>query len=83
MEIKWVEKTGQFANGKNAMVGKWAVGSVDWNSMKSQGSNLNYSATIMLPGLKNNCGAFESEADARAKVANTIMGWFAMALGNL
>jgi hypothetical protein len=72
---------GVFVAGDDCFVGKWNVGNVSWNGRKSKGDVGNdYRATCRLPGIKPDLGAFDTEAEAQARLVRAVEFWFAKAV---
>lgn len=74
-EIVWKEKTQQYANGKNAYVGKIIIGSCNWNSI-DRNTDLKYVASFDLPQLPIKNNKFKTEQEAMNMVEKHFKVWF-------
>lgn len=81
VKIKWVEKTGQYQNGKYAMVNRICVGSVDWNggisrtAPEEQRLAHQYIGTIRLPSIKNKVVYGDTEVACQDAVQKVVDDW--------
>ena len=62
-----------------ARVGVWNVGSVFWDSLRSKGSAKMHKAVVLLPGLNENLGHFETQKEAGDHLEKVVMDWFDVA----
>jgi hypothetical protein len=75
MEIKWEVQTRNYANGVDAILGKFKVGDVIWDSC-SNDKNLKYKVSCSLPGLKTHLGNYKTEELAKERLITAIEYWF-------
>ncbi|MEN4974054.1 hypothetical protein ABEH62_09255 [Pantoea eucalypti] len=79
MEIKvnWERQEQRFARGENLMVGKWCVGSISPDVVKSEHGNM--CVYTDLPGLKKRLKNRLNTEQAKAALENAVAYWFAEA----
>lgn len=75
MATEWKKNTGDFELGETFFLGKWKVGSVYYDSLRTRGDPLAYKATCSLPGIKAHLGTFETTEQAKAKVEFAVNYW--------
>jgi len=75
MNMKWEKSTLQYTSGENLFLGKWRVGGIHYNSLKSKDDPLKYKATCRLPGIKDDLGHFEDEDKAKSIVEFAVDHW--------
>jgi hypothetical protein len=73
-KVEWAVKEALYGpHGKQAMLGKFAVGYVSWNHFRKDEPR--YDACLALPGYKNRLGKFETEAEAMSRVESAVSSW--------
>ena len=80
-KVAWQKSEGRYVSGHDAMVGKWRVGQVEYDSCRSRDEDKMYRATCLLPGIKSSLGHHKDESAAKAKVEFAVAYWFE-GLGN-
>ena len=78
--VVWEQQTHQYAQGYDAKVGKWIVGSVAFDSLRTKGSKAVHKARCRLPGIKESLGNYEHESEARERVERAVAHWFREAI---
>lgn len=73
--LTYKKQTGIYQNGLDAMLGRWNVGSVFWDGMRSKDDPKTYKVTCRLPGIKDVVGNFEKEEDAKSKLQEVVNFW--------
>ncbi len=81
LSFRWAVKKGQHQNGENVYLNRIRVGMIDWNDMRSKGSDHSDNDWIcrtLLPSLteKSKIVYSGSREEARAKVERTVASWF-------
>jgi hypothetical protein len=74
MAVEWRDEVRKYGPaGRQAMLGKFIVGSAVWNQIhKNQPP---YEALLRLPGYKDRLGRFETETEAMACVERAVWLW--------
>ena len=70
--IEWNRRNGQYTA---LNLGKWRVGSVYLDSMRSKDDPLVYAATCRLPGIKDDLGRYATELEAKQRVEGAVAHW--------
>lgn len=74
IEFRWVEMTGRYQRGEKLFVGKWNVGSIGPDVLKS--SNGSICVYTRLPGLKERLSNRENITDAKQALERAVTMWF-------
>lgn len=80
MEIhfKWERQEQRFARGENLMVGKWCVGSISPDVVKSEHGNM--CVYTNLPGLKQRLKNRPNTQQAKTALEHAVTYWFTEAI---
>lgn len=73
--MEWKKNTQRYACGEFLMLGRWNVGSVDYDSTKSRNDPKKWAATCRLPGIKDLLGHYETSDVAKERVENAVRHW--------
>ena len=82
LNFKWADSMGDFQSGESLALNGVRVANYGWNSMRNRDSEedrlLNYSGTILLPGLSGKASHVygESEEQIKAKIEGIVTRWF-------
>jgi len=73
--MKWEKYVKQYSSGEYLFLGKWKVGSIQYDSFRSKDDPLKYIANCRLPGIKDDLGHFEDEDKAKSIVEFAVDHW--------
>lgn len=77
IQFKWERQEQRFARGENLMVGKWCVGSISPDVVKSEYGNM--CVYTDLPGLKKRLKNQPTTELAKAALERAVTYWFRQA----
>ena len=79
IKMEWKHWAGRYTDREELHLGKWRVGSVHLDGMRSKDDPLVYAAICPLPGIKEDLGHFATEREAKDRVESAVSYWLAKA----
>lgn len=73
--MEWKRNTSQYSGGELLFMGKWNVGEIYYDSCRTRDDPLKYAAKCRLPGIKENLGHFETDAEAKVVAEKAVTHW--------
>ena len=73
--LKWKRTQRHYSTARMAMLGRWTVGHVQFDSFAPRDSAKEYRASCALPGVRNDLGRHETEEQAIHKVESVVERW--------
>ena len=71
----WKKDTRRFASGEILYLGRWAVGTAEYDGCRSKSDPCKWKATCALPGMKAYLGHFDTDTGAKEATEIAVRHW--------